>query len=196
MLNYVWFGLIAFGFIVGALNGRIEAVTRAVVDSAGNAVEISIGLLGIMCLWTGLMEIARKSGLVKLISRLLKPLMVFLFPEIPANHPAAGAIVMNLAANFLGLGNAATPLGIKAIKELQRLNPKKDTASDAMCTFLVLNTCTLQLVPATIIALRSQLGSERPTEIMGPIWLASVCAMAAGIAAVKTLSAFRSCNRR
>ncbi|MCG8401190.1 MAG: nucleoside recognition protein, partial [Firmicutes bacterium] len=162
MLNYIWFGLLAVGIVVGIINGRIEAVTQAAIDSAGKAVELGIGLLGVMCLWTGLMGIAEKSGLVKRISRFLRPVLEFLFPHIPKKHPAMGAVVMNLVANLLGLGNAATPLGLKAMNELQKLNPGKDTATNAMCMFLVLNTSAIQLIPATIIAVRSAAGSQNP----------------------------------
>ena len=190
MLNYIWFGMLVIGFIVGIMSGRIEAVTQAAINASGEAVKLSIGLLGVMCLWTGLMGIAQKSGLVQFISRLVKPVLRFLFPDIPAKHPAMGAIVMNLAANFLGLGNAATPLGLKAMGELQKINPDKNTATNAMCTFLVLNTSAIQLIPATIIALRSEAGSSRPAEIIGTIWVASACATIAGMTAVKFFSAF------
>lgn len=189
MLNYVWFVLLLTGFIAAIINGRMDQVTQAIVGSASEAVELSIGLLGVMCLWTGLMEIARKSGLIRIIARLLRPVMSFLFPGVPIQHASAGAIVMNLAANFLGLGNAATPLGLKAMNELQRLNPHKDTATDAMCMFLVLNTSVIQLIPATIIAIRSKLGSQEPSSIIGTIWLASACAMTAGIVSAKLFSA-------
>lgn len=188
MLNYIWFGMIVIGFVVGILNGRIEEVTKAAMDSAGTAVQLSISLLGVMCLWTGLMDIAERSGLIQVIAKAVKPVMRFLFPEIPRNHPAIGAVVMNLVANFLGLGNAATPLGIKAMNELQKLNTSKDTATDAMSMFLVLNTSAIQLVPATIIALRTAAGSNRPVEIIGTIWVATICASIAGITAVKILS--------
>jgi spore maturation protein A len=185
MLNYIWVGMLLIGIVVGILNGRMEIVTQAAVSSAGKAVELCIGLLGIMCLWTGLMEIAQKSGMVEVISRGLKPVLRFLLPKVPAKHPAMGAVVMNLTANFLGLGNAATPLGIKAMNELQKLNSKKDTATDAMCMFLVLNTTAIQLIPSTIIALRSAAGSQNPAVIIGPIWIASAFGTAAGIIAVK-----------
>jgi spore maturation protein A len=191
MLNYIWFGLLVIGFAVGIMNGRIDQVTQAVIESSRSAVELGIGLLGIMCLWTGLMNIAQKSGLVNYISGVVRPVLQFLFPGVPRNHPAMGAIVMNLAANFLGLGNAATPLGLKAIAELQKLNPGKDTATDAMCMFLVLNTSAIQLVPATIIAVRSAQGSLNPAEIMGTIWFASICSAITGVAAAKLLSLFR-----
>lgn len=191
MLNYIWFGMIIIGFAVGVLNGRVELVTQAAIDSSKTAVELCIGLLGIMCLWTGLMGIAEKSGLVQRIAKAVKPVMSFLFPGIPKGSPAVGAMVMNMVANFLGLGNAATPLGLKAMGELQKINPRKDTASNSMIMFLVLNTSAIQLIPATIIALRAATGSSSPTEIIGTIWFASVCATIAGIAAVKSITTLK-----
>lgn len=185
MLNYIWLGMLFIGFVVGILNGRIQEVTKAAMDSAQAAVELSIGLVGVMCLWTGLMGIAEKSGLVRFLAKKIRPVMRFLFPDIPKGHPAMGAIVMNLVANFFGLGNAATPLGIKAMGELQKLNPDKDTATDSMGMFLVLNTSAIQLVPATIIALRSASGSSNPSEIIVTIWVATLCATIAGVISVK-----------
>jgi spore maturation protein A len=191
MLNYIWFGMLVLGFVVAIFNGRIDAVTQAAIDCAGEAVTLGIKLLGVMCLWTGLMGVAEKSGMVRAISRLVKPVLSFLFPEVPRNHPAIGAMVMNLVANFLGLGNAATPLGLKAIGELQKLNFKKDTATNAMCMFLVLNTAAVQLIPTTIIAIRSAEGSPNPAEIIATIWVASSCAAIAGISAAKFFSIFK-----
>lgn len=188
MLNYIWVGLLLIGFIIGIINGRIDQVTKAAMDSAQSAVTVCIGLLGVMCLWTGLMKVAEKSGLVTSIGRLVRPILVFLFPEIPKDHPATGAIVMNLVANFLGLGNAATPLGIKAMNELQSINKDKKTATDSMCMFLVLNTAAIQLIPANIIALRTSTGSEKPAEIIICIWIASICATIMGVIAVKLLA--------
>ncbi|MCX7923778.1 MAG: nucleoside recognition protein [Clostridia bacterium] len=190
MLNYIWLGMLVIGFAVGIMNGRIEAVTKAAMDSAQTAVQLSIGLLGIMCLWTGLMNIAEKSGLIRRIARAVRPLMRFLFPEVPQNHPALGAIVMNLVANLFGLGNAATPLGLKAMTELQKINPDKDTSSNAMSMFLVLNTSAIQLIPATIIAVRSAAGSRNPAEVIGTIWVATLCASITGIIAVKLFSMY------
>ncbi len=189
MLNYIWIGLLMIGFAFGIVNGRLDDVTKAAMDSAQTAVTVCIGLLGVMCLWTGLMKVAEKSGLIRIIGRAVRPVLVFLFPEIPKDHPALGAIVMNLVANFLGLGNAATPLGLKAMKELQSINKDKKTATNAMCMFLVLNTAAIQLVPANIIALRTSAGSKKPAEIIICIWIASVCATIMGIIAAKMLSA-------
>ncbi len=188
MLNHIWFWMLIAGFVVGAINGRIDEITRAMADSAGEAVKLSVNLLGVLCLWTGLMNVAQKSGLVNAIARLAGPVMERLFPEIPKGHPAKGAIVMNFIANFLGLGNAATPLGIKAMNELQKINGRKDTASNSMCMFLVINAASLQLIPATIIALRVSAGSKNPTEIIGVIWICSLCACLAGIAAARLFS--------
>lgn len=187
MLNYIWIGMLAIGFIVGILTGRMDVVTKAAIESSQTAVTVCIGLTGVMCLWTGLMKIAEKGGMIKAISRFVQPVMKLLFPEIPKDDPAMGAIVMNLVANFLGLGNAATPLGIKAMGELQRLNKGRESASNSMCMFLVLNTAAIQLVPASIIALRTSAGSIKPTEIIVCIWIASICATVAGVIATKIL---------
>lgn len=188
MLNYIWFGMLVIGFAVGVINGRIEQVTQAVVDSSQNAIQLSIGIMGIMCLWTGLMKIADKSGIIKGIAKLMRPVMRFLFPGIPNGHPALGTVVMNLAANFLGLGNAATPLGLKAMGELQKLNKEKGTATNEMSMFLVLNTACIQFIPTTIIALRAASGSSNPAEIIGTIWVATLCATTAGVIGAKILS--------
>lgn len=188
MLNYIWMGMLVTGFIIGMLNGRLEEVTQAAFASTGRAVELGIGLLGIMCLWSGLMNISEKSGLIKAVAWLARPLLRLLFPQIAKNNRALGAIVMNLAANFLGLGNAATPLGIRAMTELQKVNGKSDTASDSMCMFLVLNTSAIQLIPTTVIALRNGAGSAAPSEITACVWVASIFATLTGITMVKLLS--------
>lgn len=188
MLNYIWFGILIIGLAFGIITGKVDEVTGAVVRSAESAVELSIGLLGIICLWNGLMEIAEKSGAVNFISRLLRPLLSFLYPGIPKGHPAMGSIVMNLAANFMGLGNAATPLGIRAMNDMQKINDKKDTATDSMSMFLVMNTAAIQLIPATIIALRSARGSSNPAGVTVTIWASSIIATIAGIIAVRTFS--------
>src|SRR5205823_8700761 len=151
MLNYIWFALLAIALVVAMFNGTAAQVTKASVDSAKTAVEISLGLVGIMTLWLGIMRVAEHAGLVSMLSRALRPISMLLFPEIPSDHPAIGAMIMNVAANMLGLSNAATPLGIKAMEELQTLNPEKDTASNAMVTFMALNTSGIQFIPATII---------------------------------------------
>ena len=154
MLNYIWFGMMFIAVIVGILTGNIDAVTQAAIDMAKTAVEIAIGLIGIMALWLGTMKIAEESGLIRIIALAIRPITIRLFPDVPEDHPAIGSIILNMAANLLGLGNAATPLGLKAMEELQDLNPEKETATNAMCTFLAINTSSVQLIlPATVVAL-------------------------------------------
>lgn len=195
MLNQIWMWLLAIGFIIGAVNGRVTQVTQSAMEAAGSTVSLSLTLLGVTCLWTGLMSIAGKAGMISKLARMFRPFLRLVFPDVPGEHPALGSIVMNLAANFLGLGNAATPLGIKAMEELQKINRRKDTASDAMCMFLVLNTSAIQLVPASVIAIRLQYHSLQPAEIMPTIWIASTCAMSAGILAAKVFSMGRRRQR-
>jgi spore maturation protein A len=167
----------------------IQAVTRdGILRYAQIAVELAIGLIGIMALWLGLMKIAEQSGLVSALARSLKSVMTRLFPDVPPDHPAMGAMIMNIAANMLGLGNAATPLGLKAMEELNRLNNRTGTATDAMCTFLVINTSSVQLIPATVIAIRAASGSTNPTEIIGPVILATTINTVVGIITVKLLA--------
>ncbi len=185
MLNYVWFGLIAISFVVGAINGNIEAVTEAAISSAELAVELAIGLIGIMALWLGIMKIAEEAGLINAIARVVRPITLWLFPEVPPDHPAVSAMVLNMSANILGLGNAATPLGLKAMQELQKLNPTEDTATNAMCTFLAINTSSVQLIlPATVVALMG----VNASQLFIPTILATSCSTIAGIIAVKFLS--------
>ncbi|MBS4537460.1 nucleoside recognition protein [Clostridium sp. D2Q-11] len=187
MINIIWFLFIAIGILVATFTGDISAVTDAAIENAELAVELSLGLIGVMALWLGIMKIAEESGLVNLLARALRPLMVRLFPEVPADHPAMGAMIMNMAANVLGLGNAATPLGLKAMKELNEINEDKETASNAMCTFLAINTSSVTLIPATVIAYRSAAGSANPTEIIGPAIIATIASTIAAVIAVKTL---------
>ena len=154
MLNYIWFGMIFISVIVGTITGNIDAVTQAAIDMSKTAVDIAISLIGIMALWLGIMKIAEQSGLIKIIAKGLRPITLKLFPEVPPDHPAIGSIILNMAANILGLGNAATPLGLKAMEELQELNEDKEIASNAMCTFLAINTSSVQIIlPATVVAL-------------------------------------------
>ncbi|WP_425061115.1 nucleoside recognition domain-containing protein [Sporomusa carbonis] len=174
MINLIWLILMAGGILYAGINGRIEVVTQSAINAAKSAVELAINLIGVMCLWLGIMKIAELSGIIKVISYTLSPIIGLLFPRVPRNHPAMGAIIMTISANMLGLGNAVTPLGIKAMQELQTINPKKDTATPAMCTLLALCTTGFTLVPATIIALRSAAGSVNPTEIVGSTLLVSL----------------------
>ncbi|NLI60284.1 MAG: nucleoside recognition protein [Clostridiales bacterium] len=185
MVNIVWLLMILLGFLAAALFGELEAASQAALDGAKYAVELCIGLLGIYALWLGLMKVAEKSGLVEAISRKMRRLMALLFPTVPSGHPAMGAMTMNIIANMLGLGNAATPLGIKAIHELQSINRDKETATHDMCMFLIINTSSVQLIPTTVIALRSAAGSLNPGEIIGTALIATTCSTLVGIVAAK-----------
>lgn len=168
---------------------RLNAVTNdGIIKYAKTAVELAIGLIGIMALWLGLMKIADQSGLVAKVAAVMKPFTTRLFPDVPPDHPAMGAMIMNISANMLGLANAATPLGLKAMEELNRLNNKVGTATDAMCTFLVINTSNVQLIPATVIAIRATSGSSNPTDIIGPVLVASALTMIIAIIVVKVLA--------
>ena len=166
---------------------KLKAVTAAALDYAATAVNISIGLIGVMALWLGVMKVAEEAGLLKIITRLLGPLTRRLFPDVPAGHPALAAMIMNIAANMLGLSNAATPMGLKAMEELNRLNPRLGTATNAMVTFLAINTGGLVLIPATAIAVRAAAGSANPGIIIGTSIIGSGCATIAGVAASRLL---------
>ena len=190
MLNYIWFGLMAIALVVAAVNGTADAVTKGAVESASSAVQIAIGLVGIMALWLGMMRVAEAAGLVSLLGRVLSPLLRWIFPEVPPGHPAAGALVMAIAANVLGLNNAATPLGIKAMEELQALNPDKDTASNAMVTFMAVTTTGVQLIPATMIGVLAAAGSVTPTVIIGSTIVATFIGTAGAVLAAKLLQRF------
>jgi len=186
-MNWIWFGLMAVALLFGAANGQMQQVTEGAVAGAKLAVELAIGLVGIMALWLGVMRIAERAGFVTFLARLLRPLLRRLFDDVPPDHPAMGAMVMNIAANMLGLGNAATPLGLKAMQELQQLNPRRDWASDAMCTFLAINTSSVQLIPVSAIALMVHAGSREPTWIIVPALLATTVSTAVGVTAALTL---------
>ena len=165
----------------------MAAITKRILDSAGDAASLALGLVGVLALWTGIMRVAEHAGLVALIARALRPVLVRLFPDVPPEDPAMGAIVMNMSANLLGLGNAATPLGLQAMKHLQRLNPHKKTATNAMVLFLALNTTHLTLIPARTIALRLQNGSTNATNIVLPTILATAAGMFVAVVVAKLL---------
>ncbi len=187
MLNYIWGGMILVSLLVSLLTGRLDTTVAACAEGAASAVELCLTLLGILCLWTGLARIGERAGLIKLLSRILNPVLSFLFPTLEKDSPARGSIVMNMVANLLGMGNAATPLGIKAMQELHSRNRKRSIATNEMCTFVVLNTASLQLLPTTLISLRQAYGSVSPGEIILPVWLVSICALTVGILAAKLL---------
>jgi len=196
MLNYIWFGLMAIAVVVAIFTGNAAALTKASVDSAKTAVEISLGLVGIMTLWLGIMRVAEEAGLVAMLSRILRPVSRILFPEVPPDHPAIGAMVMSVSANMLGLNNAATPLGIKAMEELQTLNPDRETASNPMVTFMVLNTAGVQFIPTTIIGVLAASGSVAPTSIIPTTLIATLCGAVAAVTTAKLLQRFFPERRR
>ncbi len=187
MMNYIWSGLILISLLVSVFTGKLEATTAAAMTGAADAVTTCISLLGIMCLWTGLAKIAEKSGLVDVFAKVMRPLTKLLFPKLKKDSPALNAIVMNMVANLLGMGNAATPLGLKAMKELDKLNHSSPSASNEMCMFVVINTASLQLIPTTLIALRQTFGSVNPGIIIVPVWIVSICALTVGVLAAKRM---------
>lgn len=178
MMNGILTALLIFSVVTAAFTGRMEALSAAALSGCGEAVSLVIDLTGMLCLWSGLMEIARRCRLTEALARLLRPLTRWLFPTVPQGSPAMQAICMNLSANLLGLGNAATPLGLAAMRELQKLNPHKDSASNAMVTFVAMNTASLQLIPTTCAALRQQAGSAAPMEILPAVWLTGLSSLA------------------
>jgi spore maturation protein SpmA len=186
VLNYIWLALVLLAVAIGGWNDHLKDVTSGALDGAKTAVTIALGLIGIMALWLGVMRLAERAGLVQRIARGLRPLMQRLFPDVPHDHPAMGSMLMNMAANMLGLGNAATPLGLRAMRDLETLNPRPGVASNAMCTFLAINTSSVQLVPATAIAILAASGSSRPTAIVGTALLATLCAATVAVISAKT----------
>lgn len=187
MLNVIWPVFIIISFVYAILVGNVEEVNKSIFDSAGSAVELSITFLGTMCLWNGIMKIVQETSLMSKLTKLLNPIMKFLFPELRKNSPAKGEISMNIIANILGLGNAATPLGIRAMNELQKENVKKDTLSNSMIMFIVLNTASLQLIPTTVIAIRTSLGSENPSSVIVPVWIVTILAAVTAVFVTKRL---------
>jgi spore maturation protein A len=200
MLNAVWITLLVLGILValgtdlfappadaggGPFPTLAKITTEGIVDPAKTAVTLAIGLIGIMSLWLGVMKVAEQAGLIARLGALLRPVMRRLFPDVPADHPAMGAMIMNISANMLGLSNAATPFGLKAMEHLASLSRTPGTATDAMCTFLVINTSNVQLIPATVIAIRAAAGSANPTEILGPAILATACSTVVGVIVVR-----------
>ncbi|WP_275098433.1 nucleoside recognition domain-containing protein [Sedimenticola hydrogenitrophicus] len=193
-MNVVFFLLVLIAFLTAAWRQfslpaaditPMDALSRALIDSATGAVELALGLVGVMALFLGLMKIAEQGGLLKILARLIRPLMVRLFPDVPADHSAMGAMILNMSANMLGLGNAATPFGIKAMQELDRLNPCKGSATDSMVLFLAINTSSITLLPTGVIALRASAGSADPAGILPTTLFATVCSTLAAILAVK-----------
>lgn len=191
MLNIIWLGLLVGSTVTAVLTGNVKELVVSVTESAGSAFKLALGLTGIMALWLGIMKIAMDSGLVARFTTLIAPLMRLLFPTIPSGHPSLASMAMNMVANMFGLNNAATPLGIRAMKDLETLNTQKGTATDAMCMFLAINTSSLQLVPAGAIALLAAGGSSDPTVVVFPALLATTVSTVAGVLAALLLSRLR-----
>lgn len=187
MINYIWSIILCASIIFSFISGKSEAMSTVIFSSVSKAVDISITLLGIICFWSGMMEIAKNSGLTKKVETLLRPLTKILFPSLKKESKALSAITMNITANLFGLGNAATPFGLIAVKELERENSFSNRASDAMCTFVIINTASLQLLPTTIMGLRAKFGSVYPAEIIVPVWITSACALLIGVISAKIL---------
>src|SRR6266536_4243057 len=191
MLNYIWLALILLAVMIGGFDHKLKEVGDGAVKGAESAVTLSLGLIGVMAVWLGMMRLAEKAGLVRGLARFLRPLLRRLFPDVPVEHPAMGSMVLNIAANMLGLVNAATPLGLRAMKDLESLNRNPGAATNAMCTFLAINTGSVQLIPITAIAVLAAAGSTNPSAIIGTALLATACSSAAGLIAVKSLEKWR-----
>ena len=215
MLNHIWLWMIIISLVIAAVTDisseisgpaegaeikternlnedtKLGQVTTAALEAAELAVKIAIGLIGVMALWLGIMKIAEEAGMIRMLARLVEPITKRLFPTIPKDHPAIGSMLMNIAANMLGLSNAATPLGLKAMEELDKLNPKKGQATDDMITFLVINTSAITLIPATAIAIRASLGSVNPQQIVIPSIMAATMATIVGVTTVKLIQRFQ-----
>lgn len=185
MLNIIWPLFIVISFIYAFFSGNTEQVSNGIFESLTDVVNLSLTFLGTMCLWNGIMEIAKKTTLIKKLTSLLKPLIKFLFPELTKNEKAKEEISMNIIANVLGLGNAATPLGLKAMKTMQKENKDKTTLSNSMAMFILINTASIQLIPTNVIAIRNSLNSTAPTQIIFPVWIATIVAAISSIMAAK-----------
>ena len=187
MLNIIWPLFIIISFIYAFFSGNIENVSNGIFTSLTEVVNLCLTFLGTMCLWNGIMEIAKRTTLIRKLTIFFRPLINFLFPELKENEQAKEEISMNMIANILGLGNAATPLGLKAMNSLQEKNTKKDTLSNSMIMFIVINTASLQLIPTTVIALRTSINSKEPSEVIIPIWITSIVALTTVIIITKML---------
>lgn len=187
MLNKIWPFFIIISFVFAIVTGNIENFNNSIFSSCTQAVELTIKLFGTMCLWNGLMKIVQESSLIKKLSNMISPLMKILFPKMKKEDKEYKEITINIIANLLGIGNAATPLGIKAMQTMQEKNPDKERITDSMAMFIVLNTASLQLIPSTVIAVRASLGSTNATQIILPVWIATITADIAGIIASKIL---------
>ncbi len=188
MLNYIWSGLVIISITCSIIFGNTSNLSKALIDSGASSIELIFTMAGIMCLWSGIMKIAVESGFTSAIAKLFAPLLRPLFPKLNKNSAAFKSITMNISANLLGLGNAATPFGLKAMEQLHTLNNKSDTASNEMVIFVVMNTASLQLLPTTLATLRQTYGSSAPFEIIVPVWISSACALAVALILACTLN--------
>ena len=195
MLNYVWSGLVIISIICSVFLGNTEDLSKSLVDSGASSIELIITMAGIICLWTGIMKIAVESGLTSVFAKVFSPLLRPLFPNLDKDSDAFKSISMNISANLLGLGNAATPFGLKAMEQLHTLNNKSDTASNEMVVFVVMNTASLQLLPTTLASLRQSYGSSAPFEIIVPVWISSACALATALICACTLNSVKRKER-
>lgn len=189
-MNYIFYFLIVASIIAGAINGKLTDVVNAILSGAELSVKVAFSLIGIMAFWLGMMKIAEKSGLIEIIAKIIKPITKHLFKEVPEQSPAIGDIAMNFSANALGLANAATPIGIKAMEELQKINKDKKSASNAMCMLLAMNTAGFQLIPATVIAVLIGIGYKNPTEIIAPTLLVTSITFFSAITLAKIFEKF------
>lgn len=190
MINYIWFVLIFLGILVSLVTGKGDEVSSYIVNSADSTVKLMLGLIGIMCFWCGVMKVAEKSGLTEKLARIMRPILKKLFKTAAKDEKALGAIVMNLTANMMGLSNAATPFGIKAMEEMDRLNDNKGVASNDMALFLVMNAACIQLVPSTIISIRAACNSQNPGAIILPAIISTTTALIVGIVCCKILQKY------
>lgn len=187
MMNYIWSIFIISSIIYAILAGNVEQINNNIFESCKSAVDLSITFLGTVCLWTGLMEIVKNTSIINKLKKMLNPVMKGLFPNIKKDEVVYEEISMNIIANILGLGNAATPMGLKAMDSLEKINKNKEKLSNEMMMLIILNTASIQLIPTTVIAIRSSLGSNNPSKIIVPVWIATICAAIAGIIATKVI---------
>ena len=192
MMNYVWGAMVVFSFISACFSGNMQSLSDSVVNGGQDAISLVIKLTGMMCLWGGVMKIAEKSELTKVICSLLRPLFSLLYKNVEKDSPTARAMSMNITANLLGLGNAATPLGLEAMRRMQEANPDKSKATDDMVVFVVMNSAAMRLIPTTVATLRTQFGSASPMEIMPATWLSTLMSLLAGVTVAKILSKITS----
>lgn len=187
MIGYLWAALICISILTAALRGDLAVITPAIFDASERGVKVAFGLIGTMTFWLGIMKLLESSGVLRWLNRVLRLPVRLLFPQVPEEGPAMNAILMNLSANLLGLGNAATPFGIKAMEEMQKINPYGASASDEMCTFLALNTSSITLIPTTVMALRAAAGAVNPADILGSTIVATICSTAVALLADRLL---------